>query len=86
MNETGPGPARSERRFALGIRDGGEQARVRDLSPHDLRHRFGYPMAQTVPLHRLAQLMGHDSLDTTLRYVRGTQQDLQQAVKAIAWA
>ena len=63
-----------------------EQARVRDLSPHDLRHRFGYRMAQTVPLHRLAQLMGHDSLDTTLRYVRGTQQDLQQAVESIAWA
>jgi integrase/recombinase XerD len=63
-----------------------EQARVRDLSPHDLRHRFGYRMAQTVPLHRLAQLMGHDSLDTTLRYVRGTQQDLQQAVETIAWA
>jgi integrase/recombinase XerD len=62
------------------------QARVRDLSPHDLRHRFGYRMAQTVPLHRLAQLMGHESLDTTLRYVRGTQQDLQQAVETIAWS
>lgn len=43
-------------------------------------------MAQTVPLHRLAQLMEHDSLDTTLRYVRGTQQDLQQAVETMAWA
>jgi integrase/recombinase XerC len=63
-----------------------ERAHLRDLSPHDLRHRFGYRMAQTVPLHRLAQLMGHDSLDTTLRYVRGTQQDLQQAVETIAWA
>jgi hypothetical protein len=30
--------------------------------------------------------MGHDSLDTTLSYVRGTQQDLQQAVETIAWA
>ena len=63
-----------------------DHAKVRDLSPHDLRHRFGYRMAQTVPLHRLAQLMGHDSLDTTLRYVRGTQQDLQQAVETTAWA
>lgn len=62
------------------------QARVTDISPHDLRHRFGYRMARSVPLHRLAQLMGHDSLDTTLRYVRGTQQDLQQAVETIAWA
>jgi len=42
-----------------------KRANVRDVSPHDLRHRFGYRMAATVPLHRLAQLMGHDSLDTT---------------------
>ena len=63
-----------------------EQARVPDLSAHDLRHRFGCRMAHTVPLHRVAQLMGHDSLDTTLRYVRGTQQDLQQSVETIAWA
>ncbi len=31
-------------------------------------------------------IMGHDSLDTTMIYVRGTRQDLQQAVEAIAWA
>ncbi len=60
-------------------------AKVDDLSPHDLRHRFGYRMAQTVPLHRLAQIMGHDSLDTTMIYVQGTKHDLQQAVEAIAW-
>ncbi|MDP9316263.1 MAG: tyrosine-type recombinase/integrase [Chloroflexota bacterium] len=60
-------------------------AKVVDLSPHDLRHRFGYHMAQSVPLHRLAQIMGHDSLDTTMIYVQGTKQDLQQAVEAIAW-
>ncbi len=61
-------------------------ARVGDVSPHDLRHRFGYRMAKTVPLHRLAQIMGHDSLDTTRLYVGGTKQDLQQAVEEIAWA
>ncbi len=61
-------------------------AKVADVSPHDLRHRFGYRMAQTVPLHRLAQIMGHDSLDTTLLYVGGTKQDLQHAVEEIAWA
>lgn len=56
-----------------------------EVSPHDLRHRFGYVMAEKVPLHRLAQLMGHDSLDTTLRYVRATQQDLQGEMEKIAW-
>lgn len=60
-------------------------AKVVDLSPHDLRHRFGYRMSKTVPLHRLAQIMGHDSLDTTMIYVQATKQDLQQAVEEIAW-
>jgi integrase/recombinase XerD len=62
-----------------------EQAKLSDVSPHDLRHRFGYRMAKSVPLHRLAQLMGHDSLDTTMVYVQGTSSDLQQAVETIAW-
>ena len=62
-----------------------ERAKVNDVSPHDLRHRFGYRMAQSVPLHRLAQLMGHDSLDTTMVYVQGTSSDLQRAVETIAW-
>jgi integrase/recombinase XerD len=60
-------------------------AGVNNLRLHDLRHRFGYRMAERVPLYRLAQIMGHDSLDTTMLYVRGTQQDLQQAVETIAW-
>jgi integrase/recombinase XerD len=51
----------------------------------DLRHRFGYRMAETVPLHRLAQIMGHDSLDTTMVYVGGTSEDLQRDVEQIAW-
>jgi integrase/recombinase XerD len=61
------------------------QAQVADVSPHDLRHRFGYRMAEVVLLHRLAQIMGHDSLDTTMLYIRGTKQDLQQDVEKIAW-
>jgi integrase/recombinase XerD len=61
------------------------QAQVADVSPHDMRHRFGYRMAEVVPLHRLAQIMGHDSLDTTMLYIRGTKQDLQQDVEKIAW-
>ncbi|OLE97671.1 MAG: hypothetical protein AUG75_05575 [Cyanobacteria bacterium 13_1_20CM_4_61_6] len=61
------------------------QAQVADISPHDLRHRFGYRMAEVVPLHRLAQIMGHDSLDATMLYIPGTKQDLQQDVEKIAW-
>lgn len=62
-----------------------KQARLTNVSLHDLRHRFGYRMAAHVPIHRLAQLMGHDSLDTTSIYTKGTAQDLQQAVETIAW-
>jgi integrase/recombinase XerD len=60
-------------------------AQIEDLSPHDLRHRFGYQMAVRTPLHRLAQVMGHDSLDTTLLYIKGTARDLQNEVEKIAW-
>ena len=48
-------------------------------------NRFGYRMAKVVPLHWLAQIKGHDSLDTTMLYIRGTKQDLQQDVEKIAW-
>jgi len=46
------------------------------VSPHDLRHRFGY---------RLARIIGHDSLDTTMLYIQGTPKDLQKAMEQIAW-
>lgn len=62
-----------------------QKASILDLSPHDLRHRFGYRMAQKVPLYQLAQIMGHDSLDTTLIYIQATAQDLQRAVEEISW-
>lgn len=82
---TKTGVAMTERALGHLIRKYAAHAHLVDLSPHDLRHRFGYRMAEVVPLHRLAQIMGHDSLDTTLRYVQGTQQDLQNEVEKIVW-
>jgi integrase/recombinase XerD len=78
--------ALSERALGYIVTKYARRANIAALSPHDLRHCFGYRLAETVPLHRLAQLMGHDSLDTTKLYVQGTKQDLQQAVEMIAWA
>jgi integrase/recombinase XerD len=43
-------------------------------------------MAAIVPLHWLAHIIGHDSLDTALRYVQGTRNDIQAEVEKIAWA
>jgi integrase/recombinase XerD len=75
----------TERGLGYLVKKYATSARLEDVSPHDLRHRFGYRMAAQIPLHRLAQLMGHDSLDTTLRYVQATQADLQCDVETIAW-
>lgn len=75
----------TERGLGYLIKKYAARANLQDVSPHDLRHRFGYRMAASVPLHRLAQIMGHDSLDTTMLYVQGTKQDLQQEVEKIAW-
>ncbi|MBO0795062.1 MAG: tyrosine-type recombinase/integrase [Ktedonobacteraceae bacterium] len=77
--------ALSERALGYIVKKYAERAKLVDVSPHDLRHRFGYRMAELVPLHRLAQIMGHDSLDTTRLYIQGTKHDLQQAVETIAW-
>jgi integrase/recombinase XerC len=77
--------ALSERALGYIVKKYARRAKLPDVSPHDLRHRFGYRMAESVPLHRLAQIMGHDSLDTTKLYIQGTKHDLQQAVETIAW-
>jgi integrase/recombinase XerD len=77
--------ALSERALGYIVKKYAQAAKLPDVSPHDLRHRFGYRMAESVPLHRLAQIMGHDSLDTTKLYIQGTKRDLQRAVETIAW-
>ncbi len=79
------GRAMTERALGYLVRKYAGFANVHDVSPHDLRHRFGYRMAAKVPIHRLAQIMGHDSLDTTMIYVEATRSDLQQDVETIAW-
>ncbi len=79
------GNALTERALGHLIAKYAKLAHVTDVSPHDLRHRFGYRMAGVVPLYRLAQIMGHDSLNTTMLYIRGTKQDLQRDVEKIAW-
>ena len=56
-------------------------AKLDDMSPYDWRQCSGYRMVESVPLHRLAHIMEHDSL----RYIQGTRHYLQQAVETIAW-
>ncbi len=75
----------SERALGSLVKKYATAAPLPDASPHDVRHRFGYRMAASVPLHRLAHIMGYDSLDTTRFSIQGTRHDLQQAVETIAW-
>ncbi|KAB8139555.1 tyrosine-type recombinase/integrase, partial [Chloroflexia bacterium SDU3-3] len=59
---TKTGQALTERALGYLVAKYASHARLNAVHPHDLRHRFGYQMAARVPLHRLAQIMGHDSL------------------------
>ena len=60
--------ALSERALGYLVKKYARLSHVADVSPHDLRHRFGYRMAATMPLAELAQLMGHTSVETTRLY------------------
>lgn len=66
------GGALTERALGYILHKYADQAGVQAVSPHCLRHRYGYRMASTTPVLRLAELMGHDSLDTTMVYLRGS--------------
>ncbi len=56
-----------------------------ELSPHVLRHTFGHNLAVAgTPIQVIADLMGHESLETTRRYVQPGQDDLAAAVERLA--
>lgn len=61
-------------------------AGVVDLSPHDFRHHVGYRLAAAgVPLQQIADLLGHERLDTTRIYTQATRNDLRNAMAKLAW-
>jgi integrase/recombinase XerC len=63
----------------------GGPAKIEDLSPHVLRHTFGKNLADTgTAIQVIADLMGHESLETTRRYVQPGHEDLAAAVEKLA--
>jgi integrase/recombinase XerD len=76
--------ALTERRFGYLVKRFASAAKLASVGSYDLRHHFGYRMAETLPLHRFAKIVKHDSLDTTMIYVRGTKSDLFLEVEKIA--
>jgi len=56
-----------------------------DTSPHELRHTFCHKLAQSgARLEEIATLTGHESIETTRRYVEPGQEELAAAVERIA--
>jgi integrase/recombinase XerD len=68
----------TERGLSYVIKKYDVRAKVSYVNPHDFWHRFGYRMVQSVPLHRLAKIMGHNSLNTTMIYIQEAKSDLQK--------
>lgn len=61
-------------------------AHLDGVTPHVLRHTFCKSLIDAgESIDRVALLAGHESLDTTARYTRPTQMDLQEAVEKLAW-
>ncbi len=50
-------------------------------SPSTLR---GCRMAKKVPLHTLAEMIGHDKLEMTMLYTKASRSDLKSAIEEIA--
>lgn len=60
------------------------KARLEDVTAHVLRHTFAHNLVDAgVSLDRAAMLLGHESLDTTVRYTRPGERDLEEAVSRV---
>ena len=73
-----PGIYHLIRRYAYDVR-------LEEVTPHTLRHTFGKNLVDAgVSLNRVAQLLGHESVDTTRIYTTPSEQDLQREVEKVA--
>jgi integrase len=62
-----------------------QKAKLEDFTFHDLRHTFGTRLAeQNVDVVRIKELMGHQSIETTMRYTHATDRGKRVAVAMLA--
>ena len=66
--------------FEDAISEGG----IKDFTWHDLRHTFASRLVmQGVPLRAVAELLGHRSIQMTMRYAHLAQDDMRTAVRKL---
>jgi integrase/recombinase XerC len=57
----------------------------KEVSAHCLRHTFCKDLIdQGLPIDRVAQLAGHESIETTRRYTTPSEKELHRAVELIS--
>ncbi len=67
--------------FTHACRDAG----IKDLRFHDLRHTFGTRLADAgVDVVKIKELMGHQSIETTMRYLHTTDKGKRAAITELA--
>ena len=71
------------RSIQIALAEIGHRAHV-DLNPHKLRHTFAKSLVDAgVSLDRVAQLLGHDRLETTILYTTPSSKDLERDVERL---
>lgn len=62
----------------------GKQIGVPDLTPHWLRYTFAKRLeANGTPIAQISTLLGHNSIETTMRYLRSSLHELTSAVEGV---
>jgi integrase/recombinase XerC len=62
----------------------GAQIGVPDLTPHWLRYTFAKRLEKNgTPLETIRDLLGHESIETTKRYLKSSAEELQSAVEGV---
>lgn len=57
-----------------------------DITPHMLRHNVGYQLVkQNTPMTTIQQVLGHDSILTSMLYTQTTEQDKAKALMNLHW-
>jgi integrase/recombinase XerD len=66
------------------VSDIGNRIGVPDLTPHWLRYTFAKKLEQSgVAIDTIRDLLGHNSIETTRRYLRSSMEELQSAVEGV---